>query len=102
MVWDLHVREETTVSNASLKLNSHEIHFSQKTLSFNKIDRATSVAYTYDDLVQSMRTNGWKGDPIDVVRMPDRKLTSMDNTRIIAAREAIAFSSKINDKVPHA
>lgn len=34
-----------------------------------------------------MRTNGWKGDPVDVVKMPDGKLTSMDNTRITAARE---------------
>lgn len=45
-------------------------------------------AYTYDDLVSSMRTNGWRGDPVDVIRMPDGKLTSMDNTRITAAREA--------------
>ena len=35
-----------------------------------------------------MKTNGWKGDPVDVVRMPDGKLTSIDNTRITAAREA--------------
>ncbi len=35
-----------------------------------------------------MRTNGWKGDPVDVVRMPDSRLTSIDNTRISAAREA--------------
>ncbi len=35
-----------------------------------------------------MRSNGWKGDAVDVVRMPDGKLTSMDNTRITAAREA--------------
>lgn len=48
----------------------------------------TGESYTYDDLVRSMRTNGWKGDPVDVVKMPDGKLTSMDNTRITAAREA--------------
>jgi filamentous hemagglutinin len=35
-----------------------------------------------------MRSNGWKGDPVDVVRMPDNRLTSIDNTRIIAARES--------------
>lgn len=38
-----------------------------------------------------MRANGWKGDPVDpvdVVKIPDGKLTSMDNTRIAAAREA--------------
>ena len=48
----------------------------------------TGQSYTYDDLVASMRSNGWKGDAVDVVRMPDGKLTSMDNTRITAAREA--------------
>lgn len=46
------------------------------------------TSYSYDDLVQSMKTNGWKGDPVDVVKMPDGKFTSMDNTRIVAAREA--------------
>ncbi|AQT94344.1 hypothetical protein B1R45_14065 [Pseudomonas azotoformans] len=35
-----------------------------------------------------MKSNGWKGDPVDVVRMPDGKLSSIDNTRIAAAREA--------------
>lgn len=65
-----------------------DIRFSQNSFSFNKTDRDTGKNYTYDDLVQSMRTNGWKGDPVDVVKMPDGKLTSMDNTRIAAAREA--------------
>lgn len=44
--------------------------------------------FTYDDLVESMKKDGWKGDPVDVVKMPDGKITSMDNTRILAAREA--------------
>ncbi|MDR4190779.1 hypothetical protein COL91_21430 [Bacillus pseudomycoides] len=34
-----------------------------------------------------MKANGWKGDPIDVVRMPDGKFTTIDNTRVAAARE---------------
>ena len=67
---------------------ANEIRFSQNTVSFGKTDRTTSEAYTYDDLVKSMRTNGWKGDPVDVVRMPDGRLTSIDNTRIRAARAA--------------
>jgi hypothetical protein len=67
---------------------ANEIRLSQNSVSFNKIDRVTGQSYTYDDLVASMRLNGWKGDPVDVVRMPDSKLTSMDNTRITAAREA--------------
>lgn len=32
--------------------------------------------------------NGWNGDPIDVVRMPDGKLTSFDNKRLAAANDA--------------
>ncbi|MEU7040450.1 DUF6531 domain-containing protein [Streptomyces varsoviensis] len=38
------------------------------------------------EIVESMSKNGWKGDPIDVVRMPDGGLTSIDNTRVLAAR----------------
>ena len=53
-----------------------------------KKDRITGEKYTYDDLVESMKRDGWKGDPVDVVRMPDGMPTSMDNTRILAAREA--------------
>jgi hypothetical protein len=34
-----------------------------------------------------MKNNGWQGDPVDVVEMPDGKLTSLDNTRIVAARQ---------------
>ena len=57
-------------------------------MSYNKKDRITGEKYTYDDLVESMKRDGWKGDPVDVVRMPDGMPTSMDNTRILAAREA--------------
>lgn len=35
-----------------------------------------------------MKLNGWKGDPIDVVRMADGKLTTIDNTRVLAASRA--------------
>ena len=65
-----------------------DIRFSQNSVSFNKTDRVTGTNYTYNDLVKNMRENGWVGDPVDVVKMPDNKLTSMDNTRIAAAREA--------------
>jgi hypothetical protein len=75
------------ISNIST-LNPSEIRFSQNTVSYNKIERGTDMKYTYDDLVTSMKTNGWKGEPVDVIKMPDGKFTSMDNTRIAAAREA--------------
>jgi hypothetical protein len=34
-----------------------------------------------------MKANGWQGEPIDVVKMPDGKLTSVDNTRVASARQ---------------
>lgn len=40
-----------------------------------------------DEIIASMKANGWKGDPIDIVRMPDGSLTTLDNTRVAAARE---------------
>ncbi|KAI3490375.1 hypothetical protein L1887_45200 [Cichorium endivia] len=69
-------------------LNANDVRLSQNTVSFNKTERDTKQKYTYDDLVTSMRKDGWKGDPVDVVTMPDGKATSIDNTRIAAAREA--------------
>jgi hypothetical protein len=58
------------VSNTST-LNPNEIRFSQNTVSYSKTDRVTGSKYTYDDLVTSMKNTGWKGDPVDVVKMPD-------------------------------
>lgn len=69
-------------------LNPKNVRLSQNTVSYKKTDRETGEKYTYDDLVKSMKEKGWSGDPVDVVKMPDGQLTSMDNTRITAAREA--------------
>lgn len=35
-----------------------------------------------------MRANGWRGKPVDVVRMPDGRLVTVDNSRVLAAHEA--------------
>ena len=35
-----------------------------------------------------MLNKGWAGKPIDVVRMLDRGLTSVDNTRLLAANRS--------------
>ncbi len=43
---------------------------------------------SFSDLVESMRTGGWNGDPIDIVELPDGSLLSIDNRRVLAAREA--------------
>ena len=57
-------------------LNPHSIRFSQSSVNGAK------------DLIKSMKQNGWKGDPIDVVKMKDGGLTTIDNTRVLAASEA--------------
>jgi hypothetical protein len=40
------------------------------------------------DLAASMRSDGWHGGPIDVVDLPDGNVLSLDNRRLLAAREA--------------
>ncbi|WP_240522778.1 hypothetical protein, partial [Bacillus pseudomycoides] len=68
--------KKTSGLNSTVKnVNPSEIRFSQ-----------TSVNGS-EELIASMKANGWKGDPIDVVKMPDGKLTTIDNTRVAAARE---------------
>ena len=34
-----------------------------------------------------MKVNGWKGDPIDIVKMKDGIFTTVDNTRLVSAQE---------------
>ena len=57
-------------------INPNEIRFSQS--SVNGVDEITT----------SMKANGWQGEPIDVVKMPDGKFSTLDNTRVVAARQA--------------
>lgn len=45
------------------------------------------VNYNVLDLEDSMRLDGWRGDPLDVVRAPDGSLVSIDNRRLVAANE---------------
>ena len=61
-----------------------ETSFTQSWVSYQK----RGADYNYDSLVANMLDNGWQGDPVDVVIMPDGILTSIDNTRILAARQA--------------
>ncbi len=39
-----------------------------------------------EEIIDSMKKYGWKGDPIDIVLMPDGMYTTIDNTRVVAAR----------------
>ncbi len=68
------------------ELAPETVRFSQSSVSWLKVRPGGN--YTYGDIVASMRRDGWVGDPIDVVRMQDGLLTSVDNTRLLAAREA--------------
>ena len=62
------------LANAVQTLDLQDIRFSQT--SVNDIQ----------SIVNSMKVNGWKGDPIDVVRMSDGGLTTVDNSRLLAAK----------------
>lgn len=58
------------------RVNPNDIRFSQ-----SSVNGSTEI-------VESMKKNGWVGDPIDVVRMPDNIYTTIDNTKVVAARQA--------------
>ncbi|TCP92059.1 VENN motif-containing pre-toxin protein [Cricetibacter osteomyelitidis] len=73
-----------TLPTGKQTLDPTTVSFSQATVSFQK----SGKSYNYNSLVESMKKNGWNGDPVDIVNMPDNAPTSMDNTRILAAREA--------------
>ena len=60
----------------------------RKTINPNEIRYSQSSVNGSNDIIQSMRESGWKGEPIDVVEMPDGIYTTIDNTRVVSAREA--------------
>ena len=72
-------------SDGSVSIDPSKVRHSQKTVSFKK--KRGDIEYTYDDIKNSMKKEGWQGEPIDVVEMPDGGLTSIDNTRVRAAKE---------------
>ncbi len=65
-------------------LDPTTVSFTQSSVSYGK----AGASYNLDTLVQSMSKDGWTGKPIDVVAMPDGTLASIDNTRVLAARQA--------------
>jgi filamentous hemagglutinin len=60
--------------NSVVTLEANAIRFSQ-----------SNVRASLPEITSSMKTNGWQGAPIDVVRMADGSLTAIDNTRLAAA-----------------
>lgn len=71
------VEEVKTVTYPVEKINPEDINFTQRSMGEN-----------YAEIAQSLRENGWQGQPVDVIRTKDGKYISMDNRRIAAAREA--------------
>ena len=59
-----------------------------KSVDPNTIRFSQSSVNGAGDLTKSMQANGWKGDAIDVVKMGDGGLTTLDNTRVLAASRA--------------
>jgi RHS repeat-associated protein len=59
-----------------------------KSVDSNSIRFSQSSVNGAGELTKSMRANGWKGDAIDVVKMGDGGLTTLDNTRVLAASRA--------------
>lgn len=58
------------------KLDPSLIRFSQRTVN----------GAVLEDVAESMKANGWKGDAIDVVKMEDGIYTSFDNKRLFSAK----------------
>ncbi len=59
------------------------IKFSQK-----DVAPRTGDGIPLKDVEQSMKTDGWKGGPIDAVESADGSLTSVDNRRLLSAQNA--------------
>jgi hypothetical protein len=66
----------------------HNCGSAAKTVSADGIRFSQRSVNGAAEIEASMRSNGWVGDAIDVVRMPDGGLTSIDNTRLLAAKRA--------------
>jgi len=66
--------------------------------------RIEKEPYTLNDIVHSMANQGWQGKRIDVVKMPEGGYSSLDNTRVLAARlagvRAKANIRKYNERLP--
>lgn len=60
------------------------LKFSQKDVDWLTSDKTLTI----DQLAESMKTQGWKGDPLHIIEMPDGSMVSLDNRRLLAARKA--------------
>lgn len=61
---------------------------SSRSVDPNRVRFSQTSVNGVGEIEKSMGANGWVGSPIDVVRMNDGGLTTLDNTRVLAARRA--------------
>jgi hypothetical protein len=91
VMWDLTVTADhdfyiDTTAATVLVHNADEC--GPQSISPNDIQFSQSSVNGAAEKIAAMQTaGGWVGDPIDVVEMEDGSLTSVDNTRLLAARE---------------
>ncbi|EUJ39322.1 hypothetical protein PWEIH_07876 [Listeria weihenstephanensis FSL R9-0317] len=77
--WGSGVYKKKTPINANAQaqnINPSKIRFSQSSVNGSS------------EIIKSMKDKGWVGDPIDIVKMSDGLYTTVDNTRVAAARAA--------------
>ncbi|MFW8745124.1 hypothetical protein ACOI9R_33855, partial [Mesorhizobium japonicum] len=92
------VRESDAVRVVSVTLERSAARWSQATVTYARADRLTGEVTTIDGIAASMAREGWKGDHVDIVRMPDGGLTSLDNRRLVAADMAgISVQAVVHD-----
>lgn len=68
-------REQEIGEGGSVELRPEDIRYSQSSVNGSR------------EIIESMEQNGWKGPPIDVVEMLDGRYTTIDNTRVVAAKK---------------
>lgn len=74
----------------TLKIDKiREIRFSQDSIADHTQSRVNDLSISLKQLVINLKTSGWKKDCfIDLVLMPDNTLTTLDNRRLEAAKQA--------------
>ncbi len=80
--------EENGVIKPPVALIGDEV--APTTLRFSQKDvmAETGEGQPLDDLVNSMKTGGWRGNPLEVVELADGTKVSIDNRRLLAAQRA--------------
>lgn len=90
-----HAKPGSGLPEGVTEMSPFHLRLSQKIV--NKVDST--------ELIENMQRDGWGDyDPIDAVRMSDEHLTSVDNKRVLAAREVgipvRVRERRFNEKLP--